>query len=548
MQNNKTSLPVTILLFAVAFLTGCSLTADVEATIKRDMETAVTAMEASRLPSRAVPMDTVQVRDDIWLGESSVKISQGEPLPSELETSNGITLVGGRPVSLLEIAEQVTALTDIPVRMDDLLLGDLSSGSGSGGGQEGQSSAELGTSTGGTDAGSVQMVLAYSGPLSGLLEQVASRLSLWWRYQNGVITFYQLETRVFTVYAMPTETSGSSTLGGSASGSGGGTSTSASGSVSSSVNLQVWNDISQTIQGMLPSSASLVTSPATGTVTVTAPPYTLARISRYIREQNRRLARQVAIGVKVLMVSIDDTDTFGLDFTAMFNSLNGTGFQQSINSPYNAASGVSGIGMAILDSATENPFDKWRGSEAVIEAISKQGTVSVVTSTAVTTLNNKIAPVQVTTDRAYVSEITEETDSDGNSEVTIDTDTLTYGVTMQLLPRILDHGRMILMFNMALTNLITIETESFTTGRVQLPEVETRGFLQEVVLKSGSTLVLSGFEQFSNRVTKSGLGSADFSLWGGSNTSERTRSVLVVLLTPEVLESPLDASTRISSR
>ena len=36
-----------------------------------------------------------------------------------------------------------------------------------------------------------------------LLDQISSRFALWWRYKNGVITFYKMETRVFTIYAFP---------------------------------------------------------------------------------------------------------------------------------------------------------------------------------------------------------------------------------------------------------------------------------------------------------------------------------------------------------
>ena len=55
---------------------------------------------------------------------------------------------------------------------------------------------------------------------------------------------------------------------------------------------------------------------------------------------------------------------------------------------------------------------------------------------------------------------------------------------------------------------------------------------------SGSTLILSGFEkvQASNQKTKG--------VTGMRKQSEKDRNILVVLLTPEVLISPLSPETR----
>ena len=65
-------------------------------------------------------------------------------------------------------------------------------------------------------------------------------------------------------------------------------------------------------------------------------------------------------------------------------------------------------------------------------------------------------------------------------------------------------------------------------------------------MKSGQSLILTGFEKVSNKASKSGIGSAEMSLAGGSALAEKSRSVLVVILTPVVLQSPLAPESRMN--
>ena len=81
---------------------------------------------------------------------------------------------------------------------------------------------------------------------------------------------------------------------------------------------------------------------------------------------------------------------------------------------------------------------------------------------------------------------------------------------------------------------------------IQNPKVESRAFSQEVALTSGESLILTGFEKVDNATSKEGTGSADNSLLGGFANAEKDRSILVIILTPVVLESPLMPETRMS--
>ena len=113
------------------------------------------------------------------------------------------------------------------------------------------------------------------------------------------------------------------------------------------------------------------------------------------------------------------------------------------------------------------------------------------------------------------------------------------------------------MFNLTLSDLISLEKVYLTTSDeagkadsgqyIQNPIIETRGFTQEVAMKSGESLILSGYERVENQADKTGVGSADNSLLGGTAIAKKDRSILVIILTPVVLESPLTAESRMKS-
>ena len=196
---------------------------------------------------------------------------------------------------------------------------------------------------------------------------------------------------------------------------------------------------------------------------------------------------------------------------------------------------------------------KW-SIDSAIKALSTQGKTNLITSGTVTTLNNKPAPIQVVKTQNYISEITKTNSGDSDYyDISTETEEIETGFTLDILPRILEHGRLLVMFNMTLSDLLDLEkvyiggsgSETSEGSYIQNPVIESRGFSQEVAMKSGETLILSGYERTENDLDKSGIGSPNNMLLGGSNTSTQAKTMIVVLLTPVVLESPLNPETRV---
>ena len=482
--------------------------------------------DISKIPDLPENIDTVRVQNDIWLGNNSTKIMEGEALPSWVEKEDGITMSISEEASLTDILQEISDMTGITIRLDDLRI-------------ENAIPEE-------------KVAIKYSGKLSGLLNYLANRYSVYWRYKNDTITFFTQETRVFTVYALPTETTLSASMSGATMGEGGGGN--ASSNLSLSSDLKIWDSIEEGVKQVVGDNGKLSFSRVAGTITVTASPYVVHKVADYVNSWNEKLSRQVAITAQLLVVTLNNEDTYGLNLNAAFGG-------DKIVSTFGTGAGLTGQNLAM----TLLKPGKWSGTNAVIQALSTQGKTRLVTSASVTTLNNKVAPVQVSTSENYVKEITVTTSGSGDDK-TVDTDmevdTLNYGITMEVLPRILDHGRLILLFNLSYTELLDLKSASSgstggdsggssgsdddddgddesETKTVQLPKMQMRGFVQEIAMRSGQTLVLSGFEKTQERTETSGIGKAKMGLLGGLAKNTTTREVLVVLLTPEILQSPL---------
>ncbi len=532
----------------MALLAGCVLmsacnkyVAQTDKKIETTLERIEEYNQQAQIPMMPEENDTVRMHNDIWLGNESIKIMEGETLPAWLEKEDGITISIAEDATLPDLAQQISDLTNIPVRLDDLKLDEAVP----------------------EDA----ITVRYSGKLSGLLNYLSNRYGVYWQYRNKEISFFANETRIFTIYALPTETSMSASMSGSTMGEGSG---SASSSLSTSANLGLWENIEEGVKQVVGDNGQLSFSRVTGTITVTASPFVIQKVARYVASWNDRLSRQVAVTVRVLGVSLTNSDDYGLDLGVVFGSknllasfLSPTGFGASSVAATPSA-GVGQLAMAVIKKSS-----KFNGSNAIIQALSSQGKTRSITSASVTTMNNKVAPVQVTTSQNYIKEISVTSSGSGEDRTTdtdVQTDTLTYGFTVDVLPRILDHGRLILMFSMSITDLLELKTVAYggasSSGddseedsdaetektTLQLPTMAARGFMQEVAMQSGSTLVLTGFERVTDRTQTSGIGKAKMGLLGGQSKNENTREVLVVLITPEILQSPLSPEALMNSQ
>ena len=524
-----------VAILVAGVLAGCATrdSAKVAASVDQDFVNVYDAFEMAKNPTAKVASgDTVSMSEGVWLGDKSTLVEHKNSLPKQYETDTGITILLNEPVTLQVLANNINSITQIPIKIDS------------------QVAAEKLKRT---------MNIAYTGKLSGLLSQVATDLDLLWYYDKTSIVFYETETRTFTLYALGTDVSYQSSV-----------QTDNGNQVYLETTLKEWDEVESTISSIVGKSdnANFTVSRSLGTITVTAPPSVLARVGDYIARQNKRLSQLVTIDVKVLQVSISNDSAFGLNLAAAINSASGLNIvanpKNNLGNPEtssmniavlsNTVSALTGAthmenGSSVAGAYTQDQINNGSlsaiaGSTALIEALAKQGKVSLVTNVGVTTRNNRVAPVNNTKSTGYIKRFESRNFTTVESS-TVDQDNLETGFSMQLLPNILENGKILLLFRMSVRELLKMSSQTIGEVTLQLPEVEERSFMQEVIMESGQMLVVSGFEKQTNNDTRYGLGDPDFMLLSGSRETGAKRDVLVVILTPQVLVSPMDAERSI---
>jgi len=545
MTRTFVAIPLICLLGATG---GCAMrdvTRSVAQSAARDGREAGAYLEQIRSGDGKVA--TVKFNEGAWLGAKPIELAQQNALPALFQQEIAIT----RSVaSLGEIAERITQNSGVPVKIsrDALVMAALT-----------QSRSGMATNAPGAPppppaigAPGAQNAfrINYSGPLSGFLDLITARYGVSWRYRDGAIEVFHLDTRTFVIHAIPGDSSvsanvGSSSQTGSAGGptsgpAGASTATSAPSngqttSVSSS--LSVWTGLQNSIKGMLSAAGSAIASPSTGSITVTDTPEVLARVESFIRKENDALARQVMITVKVLAVSTVDSDQFGINWDAVYTSLSKK-YGISLSNSFNASPDASQLKVSVLNTATGGA-SQWAGSDAVISALQSVSKVSLMTSASVYTLNNQPVPVQVAKQTSYLASILSTLTPNVGSTTALTPGVVTSGFNMNLLPHILEDNTVLLQYAVDISSLLALRAATSNGSTIQVPEIETRNFLQRVSLRSGETVVLSGFEQTSDAFDRHGALSDDNPLLGGGRNASRGRDQIVVLITPVLTERRL---------
>ena len=399
--------------------------------------------------------------------------------------------------------------------------------------------------TGGSNANNVP--LSYDGPLSGFLDVAAARFGVSWEWAGDGIRFYRYTTRTFRLAALPGETvlqnMVSNTTGGTSTGGGGAGNSAASETKQKTQvdsKLSVWSAIGDSIKGMLSDKGTVTVTAATGTVTVTDRPEVVDLVEKFIEQQNASLTKQVVVNVRVLSVELNNAEQYGINWGLAYQSMSGNlGFKFSNAFIDPSTASGSSLALNVLSSAGQNTnadIRSWAGSQALVNALSSQGHVSQVTSASLTTLNNQSAPLQVGRQTTYLASSTTTVTQGAGSTTTLQPGLLTTGFSMTIVPHILEKGKLMLQYAIDISSLLRMYTVNSNNSSIQAPDVDTRNFLQRVMLNTGDTLVMTGFEQSTLNATTEGMGNANNTMLGGGVNGKRNRSVLVILIQPVVAD------------
>jgi type IVB pilus formation R64 PilN family outer membrane protein len=536
-------------------LSACS-TEDFRNTISERTAIAEQRVDESRQPAPARRYNPLTVTDAVWAGAKAVRMRHGMPLPERVEAPRSVAMISPTPMSLKAIADSIATQTGISVRLSKD-VGEVGAGGDEAAMPATATNKKSSTSfsankktdaVGAATGRGTGMTLAYEGPLSGLLNQVSSHYGISWKFDGAAISLSKYETRVFVMSALPGTQKvkdgmkESNNEQAAASGSTQITTVSQSAADQSSsfeVDFKFWEEIGKTLEVILTGEGTYALSPSSGTITVVTTPELMQRIAEYINQENDRLSRQVAINVEVYTVDINEGEDFSAKFDVALKRLTNFGFNTtSAGAPGfgDVSTKLGNIAVTVLNPDTVGSINSLFG------LLSTVGNTARVAQFPMTTLNNRPVSRRIGRDIAYLASVQNNT-SQSFQNTTLTPGVVRDGFSIQITPRIMGDGRIILQYSLSLIDLVG-RPRQFSTGEganastVELPETSTRVFVQQSMLRSGSTLVLAGFDQDQAQQSSQGVGNAYNYLLGGGVTNTKIRQVLFIAMTPQEISLP----------
>ena len=246
-------------------------------------------------------------------------------------------------------------------------------------------------------------------------------------------------------------------------------------------------------------------------------PEFIKRIEGLMKDLDRE-PRQILIEAKILEITLDDEDAFGLDWTRLFNSDGGGGdFGAQGLAPQ------SSLGL-FFNYATPDV-------EATLAALTARGRVRTLSTPKLLALQNQEASVIIGDRRGYqvtttINQVTSES-----------IEFLESGVILRVTPNVDDHGRVMME--------IHPEVSNGTVDANGIPSQTTTEVTTNLIVPSGKTIFIGGLMKHTLTEVSNGvpvLGSLPgigrlFSSSQKTNVNTET----IVLITPHIVNGPADA-------
>ena len=346
-----------------------------------------------------------------------------------------------------------------------------------------------------------------------------------------------------------------------------------------------WAEVSYAIRTIVGTGEgrNIVISPQSGVVVVRAMPQELRSVDALLKAMKLSVERQVMLEAKIIDVTLNNAYQSGINWAAFPTSGIATGFSGGLGgatnslgpsgrlsgstagsstgpgSAFNANPGA-GTGLATLGGAVSGAANVGGGVfglavqtanfAALLQFLETQGSVQVLSSPRVATLNNQKAVLKVGTDQPYVTSITVIPGLTTGGVVTPTTvapyiSNIFSGISLDVTPQIDEGGNIALHIHPLVTsvsskavgfNLIGVGAQSVDVAAINVSESDTM-----VRTQDGNIVVLGGLMKVELNSGRGGIpGLADAPIIGGAFRNSSTDTIkreLVILIRPTIIES-----------
>jgi len=328
---------------------------------------------------------------------------------------------------------------------------------------------------------------------------------------------------------------------------------------------------------------NIVISPQSGVVVVRAMPQELRSVAALLKAMQVSVERQVMLEAKIIDVTLNQAYQSGINWAAFPTSGIAGGFSSGVGGVANSlgptgrltgntagssagsssnftANPGAGAGLATLGGVVAGATGvaggvfglavQTQNFAALLQFLESQGSVQVLSSPRVATLNNQKAVLKVGTDQPYVTSITVVPGLTTGGVVTPTTvapfiSNLFSGISLDVTPQIDENGNIALHIHPLVTsvtpksvgfNLIGVGAQSVDVAAINVSESDTM-----VRTQNGNIVVLGGLMKVELNNGRSGIpGLADAPLIGGAFRNSSTDTIkreLVILIKPTIIES-----------
>ncbi|VFR20467.1 ortholog of Bordetella pertussis (BX470248) BP1829 [plant metagenome] len=467
-----------------------------------------------------------------WLAGRAQPLAREVTLPAALRRDVNTTLLfADGQANLLVLAERISRATGLPVRVQpDALL------------PQEQFLPRLAAGATGAPVVALPTQASFGDgprPLPDVLDALSWRLGVHWRYREGVVEFFRVETRVFDVRLLSLDARADARLGRRGQDEPGGFE-SASSTALTAGEPDGLAALTRRIEPFL-SRAGVIAAPAggAGSVIVTDTRDALDRVARFLETENRNLTRRVRLVFEEVTLIADRQNEGGIDWQVLHRS------GRAAASLAGAASGSvtegASLGAALVGGGAE-------GSQALVSALARMGTVLRHTRVPVYTLNRRPVTHAVRTTFSYIDQA--QTASGGAivgaplgsalPSVSVTQKQETTGTFLTLLPDAQADGQILL--SVSYDSTVAQPLQTVTLGaeenqvRIQQLTVDGSGTVQQVALRPGQAMIIAGFDRSQDDAQRSRPLEGWPLLAGGRDRLSGQRATTLVMVSAEVEE------------
>lgn len=341
--------------------------------------------------------------------------------------------------------------------------------------------------------------------------------------------------------------------------------------ISTQISSDLWRDLREALMTIVGSAdgRSVVVTPHSGVVLVRALPHEHRAVDQYLKATKLSIERQVMLEAKIIEVTLSSSYQAGINW-ALFRNFSGrqaTIGQVSSTTGQSTVLGNAGRALSsggqIIDStartittlgtgalASTNPAGAVFGLAlqtssfaALLQFLETQGSVQVLSSPRVATLNNTKAVLKVGTDDFFVTNVTTTTITSGTATQTspsVQVQPFFSGIVLDVTPQIDDASMVTLHVHPSVSQVTESDLQvnlGGTFAAIVLPLARSTISETDTVVRvgDGNIVAIGGLMSVDVQDNRGGLPGAS-NLFRNNNVQMRKKE-LVILLKPTLIHS-----------